>query len=151
MNHTMIDKINQLRDNLKKELTEKLELRAQVRTSEKNAHKELLAWSKGIIEIIDNINSKNANLQQRYGEEDAGRKVLKSYRSVPKQLISLLAQNGITKLTFPENRAILGFCKIVGVEPDDNLPNETIITVVRDGYIRGSECIREAELIVVKN
>jgi molecular chaperone GrpE (heat shock protein) len=147
----MTNKFTQLRDNIRKSLTENLELKAQVRTSEKNAYKQLEAWSRGVIEIIDNIEDKNANLQQRYGEEDTGRKVLKSYLSIPKQLLSLLATNGVTKLTFPENRSILGFCKIVGVEPDIKLPNETIITVVRDGYIRGSKCIREAEVIVVKN
>jgi molecular chaperone GrpE (heat shock protein) len=40
---------------------------------------------------------------------------------------------------------------VIDTEPDSNLPNDTIIEIVRNGYIHGKELIREAEVIIVKN
>ena len=58
---------------------------------------------------------------------------------------------GITKIDFPENKLIVGLCKVIDTEPDNKLPNDTIIEIVRNGYIHGKELIREAEVIIVKN
>ena len=57
----------------------------------------------------------------------------------------------MTRLEFPENRLLVGFCRVIDTEPDTDLPDDTILEVVKSGYIRGKELIREAEVIIVKN
>lgn len=49
------------------------------------------------------------------------------------------------------NRLIVGLCEVVETEADSNRRNDDIISVIRNGYIRGKELIRPAQIIVVKN
>ncbi len=104
-----------------------------------------------IIKILDSFESKDENLRERYTEEIAAQKVIQSYSSIKKQLLNLLGKHGVTMLDFAENRLIVGYSKVVETAPDATKKNDTIISIVKNGYIRGSELIREAELIVVKN
>jgi molecular chaperone GrpE (heat shock protein) len=104
-----------------------------------------------IIKILDSFEAKDENLQERYAADETAQKVIQSYASIKKQMLNLLAKYGVTKLEFPENRIIVGFSKVVDTEPDALKKNDTIISIVKNGYIRGSELVREAELIIVKN
>lgn len=104
-----------------------------------------------VIKIIDSFESKEENLTEKYVNNSDAEKVIQSYSSIKKQLLNLLSKYGVTKLEFPENRLIVGFSKVVDTEPDQTKKNDTIIGVVKNGYIRGSELIREAEIIIVKN
>ena len=63
----------------------------------------------------------------------------------------MLHKNGITRIEFPDNRLIVGLCEVVEKEPDSNRDNDEIISIIRNGYIRGKEVIRPAQIIVVKN
>ena len=55
------------------------------------------------------------------------------------------------KIEFTDNRLIVGLCEVVETEADNNRKNDEIISVIRNGYIRGKELIRPAQIIVVKN
>ena len=72
-------------------------------------------------------------------------------RTIQKKLLSLLQKHGVTKIEFPDNRLIVGLCEVVETEADSNRKNDEIISIIRNGYIRGKELIRPAQIIVVKN
>ena len=106
----------------------------------------------GIIEVMDTYERAEELIIERGLNKDKNSKfIINRFSSVNKKLQSLLKKNGVTKLEFPENKLLIGFCKVIDTEPDSNLPNDTIIEIVRNGYIRGKEPIREAEVIIVKN
>lgn len=106
----------------------------------------------GIIDVIDTFERVEESLIERgMDKNEESNKIITRYKSVQKKTLNLLSKYGVTKLAYPENRLIVGFSKIVDTEPDSNRKNDEIISIVRNGYIRGKELIREAELIVVKN
>jgi len=106
----------------------------------------------GIIEVIDTYEKAEESIIERELNKDKNSKfIISRFNSVNKSLLKLLKKNGVTKLEFPENRLLVGFCKVIDTEPDPNLPNDTIIEIVRNGYIHGKKLIREAEVIIVKN
>lgn len=106
----------------------------------------------GIIEVIDTYEKAEELIIERGLNKDKNSKfIINRFNSVNKRLLKLLQKNGVTRLEFPENRLLVGFCKVIDTEPDSNLPNDTIIEIVRNGYIHGKEPIREAEVIIVKN
>jgi molecular chaperone GrpE (heat shock protein) len=106
----------------------------------------------GIIDVIDAHERVEESLIERgMDKNDENAKIINRYKTVQKKTLNLLNKYGVTKLEYPENKLIVGFSKIVDTEPDSSRKNDEIITVVRNGYIRGKELIREAELIVVKN
>lgn len=113
---------------------------------------EFLSLIIGIIEVTDTFEKSEEAISERgLNNSDETQKVIKRFSSVSKKLHRLLQKHGITKLEFPDNRLIIGFCKVIDTEPDSNLKNDTIIEIVKNGYIHGKELIREAEVIIVKN
>lgn len=136
---------------LKKGLTENLELKNKVKEKDLEKQDLMKDFFLSVIKIIDSFESKEENLTEKYVNNADAEKVIQSYSSIKKQLLNLLSKYGVTKLEFPENRLIVGFSKVVDTEPDQTKKNDTIIGVVKNGYIRGSELIREAEIIIVKN
>jgi molecular chaperone GrpE (heat shock protein) len=105
----------------------------------------------GIIKVLDSLESKEENLTEKYAGDDTASKIIRSYSSISKQLLNLLGQHGVTKIAFPENRLLVGFSKVIDTEPDPAKKDDTIICIVKNGYMRGKELIRAAELIVVRN
>jgi molecular chaperone GrpE (heat shock protein) len=105
-----------------------------------------------IIEVIDTYEkAEDIIIERGLDKSENGLKIIERYRTVHKKLINLLIKKGVTEIEFPDNRLIIGFCKIVETEPDNTKPDDTIVSVLRKGYHRGKELIREAELIIVKN
>ena len=106
----------------------------------------------GIIEVIDTYEIAEELIVERELNKDENSKfIINRFKSVKKMLLRLLKKNGVTRLEFPENSLLIGFCKVIDTEPDPNLPNDTIIEIVKNGYIHGKKLIREAEVIIVKN
>jgi molecular chaperone GrpE (heat shock protein) len=136
---------------LTEELTKKLELKNKLKEKELEKQDVMKDFFLGIINIIDSIESKEENLTQKYSQNEIANKVIKSFSSIKKQLINLLSKHGVTQINFLEGKLIIGFSKVIETEPDPTKKNDTIVSIIKNGYIRGSELIREAELIVVKN
>lgn len=145
---TAFDTLKQV---LKTAFTEKLELEGALRANELEQKELMKQFFLSIIKIIDNFENKEENLLERHGQDAAVQKVIQSYRSIKKQLLSLLEKHEVTPLTFPDNCLIPGYAKVVDTEPDRSKPNDTIISIVKNGYAKGDVLIREAEVIVVKN
>ena len=118
--------------------------------SEKADHIYQLAT--GLIEVVDTFEKLTKAVSKKALNKTAkGKKVFVRFKKARKSLKELVVEFGITKITFPENQLIDGFYKVVGTEPDADKREDTILSVVKNGYIRGNELIRKAEVIVVKN
>jgi molecular chaperone GrpE (heat shock protein) len=132
------------------ETIRQLNIRVEKLESEKST--QFLQWATGIITIVDTFEKmKKAISKKALNKTNKGKKVLDRYKKARKSLEELLLQFEITKITFPDDQLIPGFCKVVGTEPDAEKPDDTILSIVKAGFIRGAEVIREAEVIVVKN
>jgi molecular chaperone GrpE (heat shock protein) len=105
-----------------------------------------------IIDVIDSFeNSEEWVTENELNKGDEVRRAVSKFKIVHRKLLGLLKENGITKIEFPDNRLIVGLCEVVETEADKQKKNDEIISVIRNGYIRGKELIRPAQIIVVKN
>ncbi len=108
--------------------------------------------SLSIIYILDSFESIEESLVERqYDKIEEVHKTVNRYRIIKKKLFAVLQKQGVAKIEFPDNRLIVGICEVVDTEPDSSRKNDEIVSVIRNGYIRGKDLIRPAELIVVKN
>lgn len=106
----------------------------------------------GIIDIIDTYERIVDNLTEKGADKlEEGQKIITRYSNILKKLQLLIQKYGITTISFPENRIIIGWCKVVESEVDSAKENDSIIAIIKNGYHRGNELIREAEVIIVKN
>ncbi len=113
---------------------------------------QLKDFANSIIDVLDSFeNIENSFIEKGLDRNEDVLKTMKKYQSIQRKLQLILRKNGITKLDFPENRLIQGFCEVLETQPDNTKKNDEIISIVRNGYIKGKELIRSAQLIIVKN
>lgn len=127
-------------------------LKNEVERKENEKHDLLKDISLSIIDIIDSCENINEwVLNNQYNQIDEAKRTNSRYKTIQKKLLALLQKYGITKIEFPENRLIVGLCEVVETEVDNNRKNDEIVSIIRNGYIRGKELIRPAQIIIVKN
>lgn len=140
-----------LHDHLVTQLTQVHELKRQVSDKERERQDQLRDFLLGLIDLLDALEQKDATLRERYAEAPDALKIVSSYGSVQKRLLRQLDRYGVARVDFTEGRLLVGVSKVVDREPDASRPNDSIVSIVRQGYVRGNTVLREAEVIVVKN
>ncbi len=127
-------------------------LKNEVEQKENEKHDLLKDISISIIDILDSFERiEESVIEKEYNKIDEVNKTVSRYKTIQKKLLGLLQKHGVTKIEFPDNRLIVGLCEVVETEADSNRKNDEIISVIRNGYIRGKELIRPAQIIVVRN
>lgn len=147
----MSEKVEEIKAKIIQDLTKILDLQNRLRESEFEKEDLIKDFSLGIIEVIDALENKINNISERILPEKEVSKSINTFKIIQKKLLQLLQKHGVTQIYFPDNKLIMGYSKAVGNEPDKTKENDTIISIVKNGYNRGSKIIREAELIVIKN
>lgn len=148
----MKESVNELEQLIVQNLKSTNLLKNEVERKENEKHDLLKDISLNIIDIIDSFERiEESIIEKEYNKIDEVNKTTSRYRTIQKKLLSLLQKHGVTKIEFPDNRLIVGLCEVVETEADSNRKNDEIISVIRNGYIRGKELIRPAQIIVVKN
>lgn len=143
---------NQLSQIIVENLQSNNHLKNEIEQKDNEKHDLLKDLSINIIDIIDSCEHiEEWLIENNYNEIDEVKKTNSRYKIVQKKLLGLLKKNGISKIEFPDNRLIVGLCEVVETEVDSQKMNDEIISVIRNGYIRGKELIRSAQIIVVKN
>lgn len=148
----MKESVNELEQLIVQNLKSTNLLKNEVEKKENEKLDLLKDISLNIIDIIDSFERiEESIIEKDYIKIDEVNKTTSRYRTIHKKLLSLLQKHGVTKIEFPDNRLIVGLCEVVETEADSNRKNDEIISVIRNGYIRGKELIRPAQMIVVKN
>lgn len=147
----MFKEISELKNKISNNLSEVLELKTSLKNKELEKQDLMKEFFLAIIEVVDSYENKENSLLEKIPSDSECIKIINSFAAIKKKLLNLLLKYGVTKVEFPENKLIIGFSKVVGTEPDPTKNNDSIISIVRNGYIRAHEVIREAELIIVKN
>jgi molecular chaperone GrpE (heat shock protein) len=152
----MKQSVTELEEELKELIIQNLKstsiLKNEVESKENEKHDLIKNVSLNIIDIIDSCeNIDEWVIDNEYNEVDEARKTNSRYKTIQRRLLTLLQTQGISKIEFPDNRLIVGLCEVIETEADRNRKNDEIISIIRNGYIRGKELIRPAQIIVVKN
>jgi molecular chaperone GrpE (heat shock protein) len=148
----MKESVNELEQLIIQNLKSTNLLKNEVERKENEKHDLLKEISISIIDILDSFEKiEESVIEKEYHKIDEVNKTVYRYKTIQKKLLGLLQKHGVTRIEFPDNRLIVGLCEVVETEADSNRKNDDIISVIRNGYIRGKELIRSAQIIVVKN
>jgi len=152
----MKEDITLLKTQLSRIIVENLQsnnhLKNEIEQKENEKHDLLKDISVKIIDVIDSFeNSEEWVVENELNKIDEAKRAVSKFKIVHRKLLGLLKNYGITKIEFPDNRLIVGLCEVIETETDSNRKNDEIISIIRNGYIRGKELIRPAQIIVVKN
>ena len=108
----------------------------------------------GLFEILDAFENVEETIKAKEdGMDKTARRLAKNVRSIRKKLARLLKANDVVKMDFPDSRASMDFCKVVDTRGSDTLEDETILEIVKNGYVNQDEgtVLRKAEVITVLN
>lgn len=130
------------------ELTRALEKQQQdFKTREKERDIQLF-------EILDAFENLNENIKEREGKFDKTSLMLvRNMRSIQGRFIRILEDNHKFPVEFPDNKAKMEYCEVVETQEMPGLENETILSIVRTGYIdkQDNTVLRKARVITVRN
>ena len=148
----MKESVNELEQLIIQNLKSTNLLKNEVERKENERRDLLKEISISIIDILDSFERiEESVIEKKYHKIDEVSKTVSRYKTIQRKLLGLLQKHGVTRIEFPDNRLIVGLCEVVETEADSNRKNDDIISVIRNGYIRGKELIRPAQIIVVKN
>jgi molecular chaperone GrpE (heat shock protein) len=106
----------------------------------------------GLFEVLDAFENVEGTIKAKEdGMDKTARRLAKNVRSIRKKLVRLLKANDVAKMEFPDGRAGMDSCKVVDTRASDSLEDETILEIVKNGYILQGEdkVLRKAEVITV--
>jgi molecular chaperone GrpE (heat shock protein) len=126
-------------------------LKNQIEQKELEKQDLLKEIALGIMDAIDSVERLEEGLISDSEDDENLSISLKRYQIIRKKLTSLLQKYGITKIEFPDNRLIVGLCEVIEIRNDDSKENDEIVSIVKNGYLKGEELIRPAQIIIVKN
>ena len=107
-----------------------------------------------LFEIMDAFENLNENIKEREGEFDkTSRMLVRNMRSIQRRLIRILEDDHKFPVEFPDNKAKMEYCEIVETREMPGLENETILSIIRTGYIdkQHKTVLRKARVITVRN
>jgi len=107
-----------------------------------------------LFEILDAFENLNETIQAKEDEFDkTTRRLAKNVHAIHRKLDRLLKANNIVRIEFPDNKARMDYCKIADTQETADMENETILSVVKNGYIdkHQDKVLRKAEVITVLN
>jgi molecular chaperone GrpE (heat shock protein) len=109
---------------------------------------------RNLLEILDAFENLDETIQAKEDRLDkTARRMAKTVRAIQRKLVRLLKANHIVQIEFQDKRARMDYCKVVETQEAADMENETILAVVRNGYIdqRQGTVLRKAEVITVLN
>lgn len=107
-----------------------------------------------LLDIMDAFTTIEKNLEAKKDTLDKTAKMLgKNISSIHKKLLRYFRSAAIVQMEFPGKKATMEYCKIIETREHPDLENETILEVVKNGYIHKQNGIvlRKAEVITVLN
>ena len=113
--------------------------------------KELLL---DFLEILDAFENLDETIQANEADFDkTARFLAKNIRSIHRMLIRMLTARHIVRIEFPDNKARMEYCKIVETQESADMENETILSILKNGYMdkQHNKVVRKAEVITVLN
>lgn len=107
-----------------------------------------------IFEVLDAFENIEETIQAKEEAMDKTARLLaKNIHSIHRKILRMLKSNHISRIEFPDRMARMDYCKVVDTQEAPGMENETIITMVKNGYINEETgaVLRKAEVITVMN
>ncbi len=117
-------------------------------------HEKERSFRLGLLDILDAFENIEETIEAKKDRYDKSARMLsKNIRAVHRKLIRLMKSDDIVTMDFPDNKAAMDRCKVVDVREAPGMENETILTIIKNGYInkKDGSVLRKAEVITVSN
>jgi molecular chaperone GrpE len=141
--------VQEISDLLRQNFTLSQSLRDQ--TQQQKSENEIL-----FLELLEVVDAMNALIKYSTSSNPIDNPhpstvaITKSLKSIQKKTIGILAKRQVTAIELPENKLNFETCRVVDQEVRPDLPPQTIVQVMRQGFRSGDRILRPTEVIISK-
>jgi molecular chaperone GrpE (heat shock protein) len=105
-----------------------------------------------VIQIIDAYEKSETKIKESgLCEDENAQKAVKRMLQPKKVILSILSKYNVSQIDLDGKIVDDNICTVIETEPDPNKEDGTVISIEKNGYMRGDRLIRRAEVIVVRN
>ena len=104
------------------------------------------------IQVVDAFEKAEIKVKETgLADDENAAKVIKRMLQPKKVVLSVLSKYNVNQIDLDGKIIDENLCTVVDTEPDPDKDDGFIVSIEKDGYVRGDRLIRRAEVIVVRN
>ncbi len=107
-----------------------------------------------LFEVLDAFENLAKTIKAKEdGFDKTTRRIAKNISSIQQKLARSLKLRGIIPVEFKDNQARMEYCKIVETRQDPQMENESILSIIKTGYLdkNSNKVLRKAEVVIIVN
>ena len=105
-----------------------------------------------LIQVIDAYEKAELVVKERgYTEDETSSKAIKRMMQPKKIALSILDKYNVSQIDILGKVIDENLCSVVDTEPDMSKEEGVVVSIEKNGYLRGDRLIRRAQVIVIKN
>lgn len=105
-----------------------------------------------IIQVIDAFEKSETKVKDcGLCDDENAQKAVKRMLQPKKVALALLAKYNVSQIDLDGKLVDDNICTVIDTEPDPDKEDGFVISIEKNGYLRGDRLIRRAEVIVVRN
>lgn len=148
----MNTKFSKIEEEITKIKKENLKQRNEIDELSLNNERQLDALINDVIQIIDAYEKAETKVKESglYDDENV-QKAVKRMLQPKKVALSVLSKYNVSQIDLDGKIVNDDICTVVDTEPDPDKEDGLVLSIEKNGYLRGDRLIRRAEVIVVRN
>lgn len=134
-------------------LKEKAELKQNIRNNSNDTEAEKDALFLELLEVIDTLDNLTTSLENSLEAlPESHQRLPRAIGSIQRKLLMTLQKRDVYPIVIPEKEAVdVNLCRILESENRDDLPERSLVKILKTGYMNGDKVLRSAEVIVAKS
>ena len=147
----------ELRDHLFQNISslqkENAKLKQDIRNSRNDIEAEKDAFFLELLEVIDTLDNLTTSLENSLESlPESHQRLPRTIGSIQRKLLTTLQKRDVYPIIIPEKEAVdINLCRIIESENRDDLPERSLLKILKTGYKNGDKVLRSAEVIVTKS
>ena len=131
---------------------ENLKQKNEIEESAIEHERQIDALVSDLITIVDAYEKAETRVKERgLTEDENAQKAIKRMLQPKRMAMSVLAKYNVSQIDLDGKPMDADICTVVGTEPDTEKEDGTVLSIEKNGYLRGDRLIRRAEVIIVRN
>lgn len=148
----MKDKYSQIETEITEIKKANLQLKNDLEQNSLDNDRQIDALINDIIQIVDAYEKSETKVKEMgLMDDENAQKGIKRMLQPKKVALSILSKYNVAQIDLDGKLMDENTCTVVDTEPDSEKEDGFVLSVEKNGYVRGERLIRRAEVIVVRN
>jgi molecular chaperone GrpE (heat shock protein) len=131
---------------------ENVKLRNDIEELSLNSERQIDALVLELIQIVDAYDKAELVVKEKgYTDDETAAKAVKRMMQPKKIALSVLSKYNVTQIDLDGKLIDENLCTVVDTEPDSTREEGLVVSIEKNGYVRGDRLVRRAEVIIIKN